>query len=61
MARSGVADKVTMVTRGDMEWPGKGARDMHMTTCHKKRTFKGLISCEQGGAGLGIPYWYPVS
>ena len=27
MARSGVADKVTMVTRGDMEWPGKGARD----------------------------------
>ena len=27
MARSGVADKVTMVTRGDMEWPGKGAHD----------------------------------
>ena len=27
MARSGVADKVTMVTRGDMEWPGKGVCD----------------------------------
>ena len=36
MARSGVADKLTMVTRGDMEWPGKGAHDACMTTCHKK-------------------------
>ena len=38
---------VTMVTRGDMGWPGKGACDAtHLvTTCHKKRTFKDLISC----------------
>ena len=46
MARSGVADMVTMVTRGDMGWPGKAESRIGwvtgMLTPHMRSLYHGL-------------------